>query len=366
MPPPGYNSLDITTLNLPLIIEDLGIDFARLKTYFGDGYKRSASVGSLSGLRNFSLKCTLPHDSVIGVTTDSQTYESAFQYIWNFYITQKQTDAPFWLYVPVFQKWFLVEFVDDGIDFNRANFQVYTTGLKLRVQRVAGSVQDAEGGYTTFDPLSEPSLWAWYDASQETDYSDNEDVPVISDFGGNDRHLLSTGDDDAKYQTNEINSLPVFRWSAAMDTYYQWQWEAGQDKLEICHAFVVCKYAGVSFATHAGLITRDVTDALLFGENGTTKFFNMSFGGTFKYRKNKTLYLQSNQQAPMNSFAVVNVNLDNNQYFDKTVLQVGLDRNFASRYWLGDIAEIQLYSSPLNSDVVERINNSLLHKYGLL
>ncbi|MCK5611386.1 hypothetical protein KAR91_56470 [Candidatus Pacearchaeota archaeon] len=75
-------------------------------------------------------------------------------------------------------------------------------------------------------PINLPSVFAWWEASKETTFSDGDIVNTLTDFK-NGHNLDATGHAPT-YETDEVNGKPVFRFVgsdyAAHNTAATWKW----------------------------------------------------------------------------------------------------------------------------------------------
>jgi hypothetical protein len=100
-----------------------------------------------------------------------------------------------------------------------------------------------------------------------------------------------------------------------------------------------------SFSDNEAIIS-DGTTAMLIGASGTTKFQDLGFDN---YKKNGIDYTGTDQQAPMNEFAIVHIrNLDG--WTAASGVVFGKGSSSASRANV-DFAEIILASEPLSESV---------------
>lgn len=327
------------------------IDFAVLEADLGDGYDRSALVGSSLGTREWKLTWSALPQSGETVSYNGATLFRA-DYLWEFYSQRmREGNSSFIIQSPVTNQKYLAKFIDKRLTYELFSLKLFSTGISVKQRR--------ETGVTVFDASVIPNLWGWYEANQETGLSDDDFVDTITDFSGNARHIANQNESSkARFKTGIINSLPVFRWLASNSAWYKTS--AG---VTLTNIFIVAKYNAATFAGNEGLVSDSATNGLLAGNGAaSTNFFNFSFGGNYQYRLNNTAYAQSAQNAPVNTFGLININKDGVAW---TNFQVGRDRDIAGRYWLGDVAEIIVCAGKLTNSWIEEINEYLIVKYAL-
>jgi hypothetical protein len=111
-----------------------------------------------------------------------------------------------------------------------------------------------------------------------------------------------------------------------------------------------------------GVLTAGATQAMLVGNGSGTTFFNLGLSN-FTYKKNRTEYAQSDQQAPMNVFALVYAQSTAGISFNS--IQIGKDRNFLGRFAKLDIGDVALWDAPTPLSVIREASEALIMKWGL-
>lgn len=110
--------------------------------------------------------------------------------------------------------------------------------------------------------------------------------------------------------------------------------------------FVLVKSTENPFTAYRGLISDQATNGVLISNNSVTKFYDFATGTT-TYYKAGTTYAESNQLAPMNEWAMVQIS--NSAGWTMDGFQVGDDRAYGTRLWKGSIGDIFAFSRVLTS-----------------
>ena len=168
---------------------------------------------------------------------------------------------------------------------------------------------------------------------------------VFADYSGNNRHITASSNPPAVV-TEQIGRHPAIYFDGATHEPLA----ITPPNLLLKHFFLVAKYDGATFAGYEGLLS-DVEDlpVLIGGGAGTTKFFNLAYGLT-DYRKNDVSYAESDMQAPMNAWALIEIQIAAGLPF--AGFQIGRDRDQTARRWKGRFAGGAAFSRILTS--VER------------
>ena len=117
-------------------------------------------------------------------------------------------------------------------------------------------------------------------------------------------------------------------------------------------------------ADTAGLLSDAGSNIVLVGNAGETKFFNNNFSvlGKFEYRKNNHLYAENNQVAPVgNTLGLVSVKFPSG--FPMNAIQLGQDRNDASRRWYGAISAFIVFDRSLPDSDAFDLAEHFMMKY---
>lgn len=306
---------------------DESIEFARLRNDLGDGYRSQTLFGSENGLRRWRLTLpTLAHSDIpvpFVTSSDEITNVSREAYLWDLYCEQMVTGRPFVYQSQRDSQYYLVEFLDESLTYRGMEVKLYSSGVTIQQVRIPG--------VSVFNPNVVPNITLWLDSQ--------EFFAIPGGFQWNNQALggeseLSAIENDVLSISNGLAGKNIFRLnSAAVDGVF-----TGEGDYTIRECFVVMKVREATFSTYGGVLTADTGNALLVGQEGTSRFFNFGFGGDYEYRLNNVEYAESDQQAPMNNWGIVHlrhpvgVTLNN--------LQIGKDRDTAGRFLKADIAAV--------------------------
>lgn len=126
---------------LGFLFEGTSVRGFNLTASYGDGFRESAVIGSPEGLRRWRVKIgTLPHLDDYTINAGEHGIQTRAQYLWEFYIRHNVANAfkPFWMRDPFLNRDFLVEIVDEELDYAMFCRTAYSTGLTIRQRRVHG------------------------------------------------------------------------------------------------------------------------------------------------------------------------------------------------------------------------------------
>lgn len=200
------------------------------------------------------------------------------------------------------------------------------------------AVSSAVAPAAEFDPSDYGTVLLWVAARKESAYSDGDAVSLATDWSPLGYDLeQATSAARPTFKTGIINSQPVYRLDgvddfAASPTALGTAWKT---------SIVVAKYSGATFSSYNGLLSSSVSDegqCPLQGNPGSAIFYDTSFQTT-SYWKDDTSYAEANMQGPMNAFAVIVIQRAAG-WGSGAKVQIGKDRTFAWRFWVGDIAEV--------------------------
>jgi hypothetical protein len=197
----------------------------------------------------------------------------------------------------------------------------------------------------------------WLPTSSLTGLADNDPCSSYLDISGNGRHFNATGTERFTYKTNILNGYPVLRADGVDDVH------RCVSSTSIRSLALVARYNAALFATdYPGLITGGAAaDAFVVGlPANNTGFFAFPADAVF-YKNNVETDETASGSAPMNAFAVLFLTFNARNY----TWQLGNDRGFPTRFWLGDYAEV--IGSSVVWDSTERglLYNYLKTKYAL-
>lgn len=188
--------------------------------------------------------------------------------------------------------------------------------------------------------VSRADLWQWIAASETTPPAPDV-VDFAPDLSGNNR-AVACSSFYPQHRRDERSGQFVFRFTGGMNPLAFVTSGASVIK----HLFVFAKYSSATFSALNGLISDTNAVALLVGNPGTTQFYDLGYGVQQNYRKNDLLFANSNMQAAMNKFAVYELIFPNSIAIQG--LQVGRDRQYGDRNWVGDIGEWIVYGAVKN------------------
>lgn len=130
------------------------------------------------------------------------------------------------------------------------------------------------------------------------------------------------------------------------------------------HVFILASAEDATFAAYRGLLSGQTTGDILTSNNSGAIFTDLGLGSNFVYRKNDVLYANSDLQAPVSgNFALLEVKLAAGVTLDG--IQVGKQRNIASREWKGWFVEQLLYDRILTDAECLRIRLYFNLKFAL-
>lgn len=123
------------------------IGFAFLKAQFGDGFRKSALVGSAAGTRSWKLVYkTLPDTRDGGFLTNAGEIQSRANYLWELFCSCKAAgDLPDIITCPRDGKDYMAVFDDDALSYEMFSHRLFSTGLNLSQYR-AQEINTLEDG----------------------------------------------------------------------------------------------------------------------------------------------------------------------------------------------------------------------------
>lgn len=200
-------------------------------------------------------------------------------------------------------------------------------------------------------------LLQWCSADSATVSGSN--VTGMVDRSGH-RRDVSAPDSYPQIANGVLNSLPVVRFTATTKPLsYS---ETGTVNAQ--HFFIVVALRDATFANVSGILTPPSgSTTILSGQGaGSALFYNLSFGGSFEYRKRNRQFPESAMAAPVSgAFAVVEVKLPS--AFSFNGFQVGQDRSDTTRRGNIDVAEWMVYADALGDLDREKIYRYFARKY---
>lgn len=313
--------------------EDIG--FTELENDLSDSYNAEVLFGSNTGNRRFRL--TLPTLTSSELTVETVTgingeTLSKKDYLWDLFSETKIAGTPFVIQSSVNEQYYLVKFADKRLSYKRFFAQLFSTGVELKQYR--------REGQTVFSPEVTPNIW---------NYSNGNDGLVFVSWPSRTGANSFQASGDVVDGVAGPNTNFILRLNGTTDDGIL-EIAAGT---VIREAWLVMKVRAATFADYQGVLTGPTSTPALVGQTGgATKFFDFGFGTGFEYRLNDVPYAENNQQAPMNEWGIVHIR--RNVGWDWSAgLQIGQDRDFASREALIDLAAVVL-SEPLQPKNVQR------------
>ena len=229
---------------------------------------------------------------------------------------------------------------------------------------VAGVVPTVQA---TSNPISALSPVFWYDFDDASTVTlSGSTITAINDKGSRSWNLAksATGPTQATW-TN--NSRKCCDWgSSAHSNYLQ---NTSSTSTNIAEMYIVLDAAfGSTFPDFNGLVSGTGAFAFtLCGYGATTRFY--SDGSTFNsgYINGSTSDVYSTSVLPaINSPCLLRIKKSTDAALTTTTgFQIGLDRNYSGRGWLGLVAEVVCFSSVLSSSDRANVQNWLASKWGL-
>lgn len=321
------------------------IEYATLDNDLSDGYRSSVLFGSNNGTRSWNLK--VPTSASLDVLASTVTDPSGAAVSRNEYLrslfAENKIGEPFAFTDPVSGQYYLVDFEDTKISFDRMRIKLYSTGVTLKQRRMPG--------VTVFTPQRFSNVWGDWDGP--TAFSAGFWPPLAGGLVG-----LGVNGDVTEVAAAQ-NGLAVKRFNSGAGSGYI---NTSVDPT-IYEAFFAVKINEATFSANGGLLTNDATTGLLAYAMGATKFANQAFGSTvFEYRRDGILYPESNQIAPMNEWGIVHIRYKTGAVLNN--LQIGKNGNTLS-YTKMDLGEAILCTGLLSPRVGREITEYLAVKWGI-
>jgi hypothetical protein len=136
-----------TLITEGFLFENVRIRGFNLRANYGDGYVEGVVIGSPKGLRAWKFKVNvLPDFDNYLIDAGEYGLQTRALYLWRFYERHNVANAfkPFWVRDPFLKEEFLVEFVEEELDYSMLCSLAYSTGLTLRQRRVHGVESQTE------------------------------------------------------------------------------------------------------------------------------------------------------------------------------------------------------------------------------
>jgi hypothetical protein len=336
------------------------IAFSEFMNDLGDGFEETLLFGADTGLREFAIDYpTLSNFTTARTIEFSGALLTPAEYLWELFCRQKVDGTPFILKSSRDNQYYLVKFKDAALTQQKMLVAMFSNKSVFKQIRKAG--------VTVFDPAQLARV-SYSFKTPIASATDNNPLPsniwYNSVAGGENINASS----EVTYQTNEQNGLAIVRLDQSgltdfLNTY-------NGTSVSFYEAFLVMKMREATFAADVGIISNAHATAgspALLGSSGTTKFYNLTFGANYTYRKNGIVFAESNQQAPMNTFGVVHIR-NTAGWTMADGLVFGKDRltSFPTRKANVDFGEIIISSSVLPSSQAREITEYLLTKWGIV
>ena len=344
-----FDELDLTGLE----IEPVKLDVERLTAKFGAGYRRSAAVGPTSGLWGWELASgALPDDEDYGNLIDGVP---RFEYYETFFRDHTVGDAGDIFQIDFRGKKYHAAFASNSISGNMHTYDVFDlSGVALEMARSEGIAYADDGS------ILRP--WAWLAGRGVTGLADGANVsPTLADTSGSGHDFTTHGISTARptYQTNEVNSLPIVQFlqnNASRDV--------SSSPVTLYDVFFVMKVRDATFdANQNEMLADGGTTDLLKGSSTRTYWANLSLSN-YEYRKNGTLYVASNQQAPMQAYGVVHLRFTAGVSFVDAV-QICAGTNGNNHGCPVDLGEALFFDRSLSSAEYDRVTRMLKKMYAI-
>lgn len=207
--------------------------------------------------------------------------------------------------------------------------------------------------WTDGDFIPKSGLLAWHAADTATDGQ------TVEDASGNNRTLDSGfGSTPPDLVPDVINGLPAIVFDGSTHDPLQYTGSVTPK-----HCFVVAAHEDPAFPAGAlgngGILTGLASTAILIGNAESTRFFDLNLDsvGAFKYRRRDAEFAEGNMQAAFDGNISI-FEVENPAGYPLTGLQIGRDRDFATRLWKGPWCEHLIYSR-----VLEDIERAMVMEY---
>ena len=331
--------------------------FNEFRADLGDGYRQQALYGAATGSRSWNLS----YQNLAGsgyqqsVSLDNHAL-SAAAYLQDLFARTKVSGKPFVVKSPVSGQYYLAEFADSSISFEKSLVKLFSVGINLRQVRLRG--------VTVFDPskIAEVSHFYQTPIAGATDGAGLPSSVWANSIAGGDNLDALTG---ITYETNEQNGRDIVRLTQGGSTCAL----TTNPSTSFYEAFLVMKYRTATFPNYNGIIANNDNSSgqpALDGNQGTNKFFNFGFGSSYSYRLNGLDYPESNQVAPMNAFGLVHIR-NTTGWTMPQGLVFGKDRPsvYPLRKSNVDFGEIVICREPLTASAGLEMEEYLITKWKL-
>jgi hypothetical protein len=180
-------------------------------------------------------------------------------------------------------------------------------------------------------------------------------ISNLADVSGNHRHLTAASPAPI-LQTNVLNGKSVARFNESQPL-------KNPAPFPVRCGWMVVKYDGPYFPVYTGLLTGYQYAAILVGNIFNTIFYYF-LDKFFEVRSNDRVYPASNAPAPMQEYRIIFFRFWN-QPIQMDGVQLGTDRDFASRLWKGDVALLALYSRDFTEEEIRASTKRIADNFEL-
>lgn len=121
--------------------ESISIRGAGLYANYGDGYGEGVRIGHPEGLITWKVRIdVLPDTQDFLINAGEYGLQTRYQYLWDLYVRHNVANfrKPLWLRDPKSGRDYLVEIVEEELDYQLLCLTASSTGLTLRQRRVFG------------------------------------------------------------------------------------------------------------------------------------------------------------------------------------------------------------------------------------
>ena len=211
-------------------------------------------------------------------------------------------------------------------------------------------------------PKANLEYWHALDGLTEVDFV--SDSAIVPDYSGNGRDLtldvsaVPPALDSTVYKANLFDKRPVLYFDGASSDPFK----NSAAIVSIKHVFMLVKFDGAAFAGNEGLLSdTNAINVLAGGGAASTIFFNFSFAN-YTYFYNFAAKAQSNQTAPINVWALVEIQKTDG--FPMQGWQIGRQLGGATARWKGWWAENLGFSEVLSETDRQKVYLYFALKFG--
>jgi hypothetical protein len=321
-----------------------GIDYD-----FGDGYGASITTSSPGGLHGWRIfSGCLPNDEAYSNLINGLP---RWQYYFEFF--QRHRGGGKRVFEINFGgKRYHASFVDRVINPKVFSYDLFgDCTLAIKQQKVPGIFYNADNSIAAVANL--PGVYSHHTADTfsltGTAWLNNLDT-------GN--SPLSAYEGDVMKVEDVQNDLPVVRFnSIAADGYVK-----GEETPVLKEMVFVMKVREATWSNFGGVLTDDDAVSVLFGDTGTTQFFDSAIAN-FQYRLNGVTLTQALATSPMNVFGIVHARSTTGITLEN--LQVGKHTDEAGRFAKIDVGEIIFGEDTWTEQEITDLTAYLTDRWGL-